>query len=75
MGFTEIIMRTSYTVLRVQLALGFSVMLLTGIMTPWFKLVIDYFAFQRASLGILLGKKKKRTPSDNSEEELPSAVA
>jgi len=50
-------------------------MLLTGIMTPWFKLVIDYFAFQRASLGILLGKKKKRTPSDNSEEELPSAVA
>ena len=71
-GFTEIIMSTSYTVLGIQPALSFSVTLLTRVVTLWFKLVVAYFAFQWASLGILLGKKKKDAVPAGSEGDLPS---
>lgn len=71
-GFTEIIMSTSYTVLGIQPALSFSVTLLTRVVTLWFKLVVAYFAFQWASLGILLGKKKKPALPSGSEGELHS---
>jgi uncharacterized protein (TIRG00374 family) len=39
-GFTEIIMSTSYTVLGISPALSFSATLLTRVVTLWFKLVV-----------------------------------
>jgi uncharacterized protein (TIRG00374 family) len=57
-GLTEIIMSTAYQVLSIPLAVSFSVTLLTRIVTLWFKLIVGYFAFQWASVGVLLGKRK-----------------
>ncbi len=57
-GLTEIIMSSAYQVLSIPLAVSFSVTLLTRIVTLWFKLIAGYVAFQWASVGILLRRKK-----------------
>ncbi len=60
-GFAEIIISSSYTVLGIPPAIGLSVTLLTRVVTLWFKLVVSYVAFQWAGVGILLDKKPKGT--------------
>lgn len=52
-GFTEIIMSSSYTVLGIPIALSLSATLLTRIVTLWLKMILSYFAFQYAGLQIL----------------------
>jgi uncharacterized protein (TIRG00374 family) len=59
LGFTEIIVSSSYTVLGVPLALSLSATLLTRAVTLWFKLILAYVAFQWAGLKILLEKSTK----------------
>ena len=56
-GFTEIIMSSSYTVLGIVPAVSLSVTLLTRVITLWFKLIVSYFAFQWAGVEILLDRK------------------
>jgi uncharacterized protein (TIRG00374 family) len=56
-GFTEIIMSGSYTVLGIPAAVGLYATLLSRIVTLWFKLVVAYVAFQWAGVKILLDKK------------------
>ncbi len=73
-GFTEIIMSTSYNVLGISSALSFSVTLLTRVVTLWFKLVVSYFAFQWAGLGILLSRKGKTVALDESAGECPPVL-
>ena len=74
-GFTEIIMSTSYTVLGISPALSFSATLLTRVVTLWFKLVVAYVAFQWAGVGILLGKKTAGDPSNEPEKHLSPAIS
>ncbi len=66
-GLTEIIMTTAYQVLSIPLAVSFSVTLLTRIVTLWFKLVVGYVTFQWASLGILVGKRRRKAWSEAPE--------
>ena len=56
-GFTEIVMSGSYTVLGIPPAVGLYATLLSRIVTLWFKLVVAYVAFQWAGVKILLDKK------------------
>jgi uncharacterized protein (TIRG00374 family) len=56
-GFTEIVMSSSYSVLGIPLAVSLSVTLLTRVVTLWFKLIVGYVAFQWAGVEILLGRK------------------
>lgn len=58
LGFTEIVMSSSYTVLGIPPALSLSATLLTRVVTLWFKLIIAYVAFQWAGFKILLDKKQ-----------------
>ena len=45
-GFTEIIVTSSYTVLGIPIAISISVTILTRIITLWFKMITSYIAFQ-----------------------------
>jgi len=56
-GFTEIVMSSSYSVLGVPLAVSLSATLLTRVVTLWFELIVSYIAFQWAGVEILLGRK------------------
>jgi len=52
-GFTEIAMSGSYTVLGILPAVSVSATLLTRIVTLWFKLIAAYVAFQFVGVEIL----------------------
>jgi uncharacterized protein (TIRG00374 family) len=56
LGFTEIIVSGSYAILGIPPAISASATLLTRVVTLWFKLVVSYFVFQYAGIGLLLGK-------------------
>ncbi len=66
LGFTEIIVSSSYAILGIPVAISVSVTLLVRIVTLWFKLAVSYIVFQWAGIGVLLGKDKesKATLSD-----------
>jgi uncharacterized protein (TIRG00374 family) len=57
-GFTEVVMSASYTVLGIPPALSLSATLLTRVVTLWFKLVISYVAFQWAGIRMLLNREQ-----------------
>jgi uncharacterized protein (TIRG00374 family) len=59
LGFTEIVVSGSYTILGIPIAISVSATLLTRIVTLWFKLVISYAVFQYAGINLLLGRKKE----------------
>jgi uncharacterized protein (TIRG00374 family) len=65
-GFTEVIMTGSYTVLGIPLAVGSSATLLARIVTLWFKLAVAYFAFQRAGVKVLSDSKSHEGIEDLS---------
>jgi uncharacterized membrane protein YbhN (UPF0104 family) len=67
-GFTEIVMSTSYTVLLIPPAVSLSATLLTRIVTLWFKLVISYVAFQYAGIKMLLDKTPSQPPKQMLSE-------
>ncbi len=60
-GFTEIIMSTSYTILGIPSGLSLSATLLSRVITLWFKLIVSYVAFQWACVQILRCEKQRRT--------------
>jgi uncharacterized protein (TIRG00374 family) len=66
LGFTEIIVSGSYTLLGIPAAISVSATLLVRVVTLWFKLVVSYFIFQWAGIGLLLGKAQEG--QDNSAE-------
>jgi uncharacterized protein (TIRG00374 family) len=68
LGFTEIIMSSSYTVLGIPPALSLSAVLLTRVVTLWFKLIVAYLAFQWAGVRILRGS---HAPETSKISELP----
>jgi uncharacterized protein (TIRG00374 family) len=57
-GFTEVVMSSSYTVLAIPPALSLSATLLTRVITLWFKLVISYIALQWAGIEMLLNEEQ-----------------
>jgi uncharacterized protein (TIRG00374 family) len=61
-GFTEIVISSSYTVLGIPPAVSLAATLLTRVVTLWFKLVVAYVAFQWAGVEILLNRKPTGTP-------------
>jgi hypothetical protein len=66
LGFTEIIVSGSYAILGIPAAISVSATLLTRVVTLWFKLVVSYFVFQWAGIGLLLGKGQgTKTPLPN----------
>lgn len=67
LGFTEIIVGGSYTILGIPAAISVSATLLVRVVTLWFKLVVSYFVFQWAGIGLLLGKSQEtRTTLPNA---------
>jgi uncharacterized protein (TIRG00374 family) len=52
-GFTELVMSGSYTVLGIPAAVGLSATLLSRVVTLWFKLLVAYFAFQWTGVKLL----------------------
>lgn len=66
LGFTEIIVSSSYAILGIPAAISVSATLLTRVVTLWFKLIVSYFVFQWAGIGLLLGKgQETKAPSPN----------
>jgi len=63
LGFTEIIVSSSYAILGIPAAISVSATLLTRVVTLWFKLVVSYFVFQWAGIGLLLGKSQEAKPT------------
>jgi uncharacterized protein (TIRG00374 family) len=59
LGFTEIIVSGSYAILGIPAAISVSATLLIRVVTLWFKLVVSYFVFQWAGIGLLLGKTQE----------------
>jgi uncharacterized protein (TIRG00374 family) len=59
LGFTEIIVSGSYAILGIPTAISVSATLLTRFVTLWFKLIVSYFVFQWAGIGLLLGKSQE----------------
>jgi uncharacterized protein (TIRG00374 family) len=57
LGFTEIVMSSSYIVLGIPPAISLSATLLTRVITLWFKLIVAYVAFQFAGVEILIDRK------------------
>jgi uncharacterized protein (TIRG00374 family) len=68
LGFTEIIVSSSYAVLGISPAISVSATLLVRIVTLWFKLIISYIFLQWAGVSLLLRKgretEKTRLQSD-----------
>jgi uncharacterized protein (TIRG00374 family) len=56
-GFTELVMSGSYTVLGIPAVVGLSATLLARVVTLWFKLVVAYFAFQWAGVKVLSDRR------------------
>ena len=52
-GFPELIMTITYKSLGVDLAVAFSVALLTRVVSLWFRLVVSYAALQWAGIKII----------------------
>ena len=66
LGFTEIIVSSSYAILGIPAAISITATLLTRIVTLWFKLIVSYVVFQWAGIGLLLGKGQgTKTPRPN----------
>jgi uncharacterized protein (TIRG00374 family) len=65
-GFTELIMTGSYTVLGIPATIGLSATLLARVVTLWFKLAVAYFAFQRAGVKVLSDRKSHEEIEDLS---------
>lgn len=63
LGFTEIVVGGSYTILGIPAAISVSATLLVRVVTLWFKLVVSYFVFQWAGIGLLLGKSQETRTS------------
>jgi len=59
LGFTEIIVSGSYTILHIPVAISVSATLLTRVVTLWFKLVVSYVVFQWAGIELLLRKSQE----------------
>ncbi len=59
LGFTEIIMSSSYTVLGIPVAISLAATLLVRVVTLWFKLILSYFAFQWIGVRLLLGQSQE----------------
>jgi uncharacterized protein (TIRG00374 family) len=74
LGFTEIIVSSSYTILGIPAAISATATLLTRVVTLWFKLIVSYFVFQYAGIGLLMGKGqgKKTPPPDPSQKSAQS---
>jgi uncharacterized protein (TIRG00374 family) len=64
LGFTEVIVSGSYAILGIPAAISIWATLLTRVVTLWFKLIVSYFVFQYAGIGLLSGNgKEKKSPS------------
>lgn len=73
-GFTELVMSSSYTVLGIPPAVSLSVTLLTRVVTLWFKLIVAYVAFQWTGVETLLHRNKEHiNPQEFSGERKESA--
>lgn len=59
LGFTEIIVSSSYAILGIPAVISVSATLLVRVVTLWFKLVVSYVVFQWAGIGLLLGKRQQ----------------
>lgn len=59
LGFTEIIVSSSYAILGIPAVLSVSATLLTRVVTLWFKLAVSYVVFQWAGIRLLLGKSQQ----------------
>jgi uncharacterized protein (TIRG00374 family) len=59
LGFTEIIVSSSYAILGIPAVISVSATLLARVVTLWFKLVVSYVVFQWAGIGLLLGKSQQ----------------
>jgi uncharacterized protein (TIRG00374 family) len=68
-GFTELVMSGSYTVLGINPGVGLSATLLARVVTLWFKLVVAYFAFQWAGVKVL---SDRRPPAEVGSRSPPS---
>ena len=68
-GFTEVIVSASYTVLGIPAAISVWATVLTRVVTLWFKLIMSYFVFQWAGIGLLLGNNKKRNSRQNNQPD------
>lgn len=77
LGFTEVIVSGSYTVLGVPAAISIWATLLTRVVTLWFKLIVSYFVFQWAGIGLLLGnnKEKKAAQQRNQPDFAAPAIS
>lgn len=66
LGFTEVIVSSSYAILGIPAAISVSATLLTRVVTLWFKLLVSYVIFQWAGIGLLMGKGQgTKTPLPN----------
>jgi uncharacterized protein (TIRG00374 family) len=65
-GFTEIVVSSSYAILGLPIAVSTSATLLTRIVTLWFKLVVSYVAFQWTGVELLMGQQPKNIDSHHS---------
>ena len=66
LGFTEVIVSGAYAILGIPAAISVSATLLVRFVTLWFKLIVSYFVFQYAGIGILMGKgQETKTPLPN----------
>ncbi len=57
-GFTEIVLSSSYAVLGIPLAVSSAATLLTRFVTFWFKLALTYGAVQLTGVELLLGRRQ-----------------
>jgi len=62
-GFTEIVVSSSYAILGLPIAVSMSATLLTRIVTLWLKLVVSYIAFQWTGVELLMGQGPKNRDS------------
>jgi uncharacterized protein (TIRG00374 family) len=67
-GFTEVIVSGSYTVLGIPAAISVWATLLTRVVTLWFKLIMSYFVFQWAGIGLLLGNNRQKKDAQKKNQ-------
>jgi uncharacterized protein (TIRG00374 family) len=77
LGFTEVIVSGSYKLLGIPWGISVWATLLTRVVTLWFKLIVSYFVFQWAGIGLLLGnnKEKKEAQQRNQPDFAPSKIS
>lgn len=61
LGFTEIVMSSSYTLLGIPLPVSLAVTLLTRAITFWFRLAVSYFAFQWIGIELVRNRNGVKT--------------